>query len=57
VVGSEVGDPQDFRDMLAFIDEHKLKTVIERTFPLAEAREGLLYLQNKHQFGKIVVTI
>ena len=43
--------------MLAFIDQHKLKPVIERTFPLAEAREALLYLQNDHQFGKVVVTV
>jgi NADPH:quinone reductase-like Zn-dependent oxidoreductase len=57
VLGSQVGDPQDFRDMLAFVDKHKIKTVIERTFPLAEAKEALLYLQDKHQFGKIVVTI
>ena len=57
IVGSQVGDPQDFRDMLAFVEKHRIKPVIERSFPLAEAKEALLYLQNQHQFGKVVVTI
>ena len=43
--------------MLAFIDEHDIKPVIERSFPLAEAREALLYLEKEHKFGKVVVTI
>jgi len=57
IVGSQVGDPQDFREMLAFAGAHKIKPVVERIFPLAEAKEALLYLQNQHQFGKIVVKI
>lgn len=57
IVGSQVGDPQDFAEMLAFVGEHKIKPVIERVFPLAEAREALLHLQDQHKFGKIVVTI
>ena len=46
IVGSQVGDPQDFQEMLAFADKHEIKPVIERTFPLAEAKEALLYLQD-----------
>lgn len=57
IVGSQVGDRQDFSDMLAFVEKHKIKPVIERSFPLAEAKEALLYLENSHKFGKIVVTI
>ncbi len=57
IVGSQVGDPQDFQEMLAFAARHEIKPVIERTFPLAEAREALLYLQDQHSFGKIVVTM
>jgi zinc-binding alcohol dehydrogenase/oxidoreductase len=57
IVGSQVGDPQDFRDMLAFVGKHKIKPVIERSFPLAQAKEALLYLEHQHQFGKVVVTI
>lgn len=57
IVGSQVGDPQDFREMLAFVEQHQIKPVIERSFPLAEAREALLYLENEHTFGKVVVTV
>jgi len=57
IVGSQVGDLQDFREMLAFVEQHKIKPVIERSFPLAEAREALLYLENEHKFGKVVVTV
>lgn len=56
IVGSQVGDPQDFRDMLAFVEKHGIKPVIEKTFPLDQAREALLYLENEHHFGKVVVT-
>jgi NADPH:quinone reductase-like Zn-dependent oxidoreductase len=55
IVGSQVGDPQDFRDMLAFAEKHEIKPVIERTFPLAEAREALIHLRDSHKFGKIAV--
>jgi zinc-binding alcohol dehydrogenase/oxidoreductase len=57
IMGSQVGDPQDFRDMLALIGEKRIKPVIERTFMLAEAREALLHLQDKHRFGKVVIRI
>jgi NADPH:quinone reductase-like Zn-dependent oxidoreductase len=57
IVGSQVGDPQDFKDMLAFAGEHKIKPVIERTFPLADAKEALLHLRDAHSFGKTVVVM
>jgi NADPH:quinone reductase-like Zn-dependent oxidoreductase len=57
IVGSQVGDPQDFKEMLTFVDKHQIKPVIERTYPLAQAREALLHLRDSHKFGKIVVTM
>ena len=57
IVGSQVGDMQDFREMLAFVEQHRIKPVIERSFPLAQAREALLYLEHEHKFGKVVVTV
>lgn len=57
IVGSQVGDQQDFREMLAFVEQHRIKPVIERSFPLAQAREALLYLEHQHKFGKVVVTV
>lgn len=57
ILGSQVGDPQDFREMAAFIQDKRIKPEIERVFPLAEAREALLFLQDSHKFGKVVITI
>lgn len=57
IVGSQVGDLEDFREMLMFVEQHRITPVIERSFPLAQAREALLYLENEHKFGKVVVTV
>jgi zinc-binding alcohol dehydrogenase/oxidoreductase len=56
VIGTNVGTLEDFKAMLAFVSEHKLEPVIERSFPLDEAAEALAFLQEKHQLGKIVIT-
>jgi NADPH:quinone reductase-like Zn-dependent oxidoreductase len=56
IVGSQVGDPIDFREMLEFASEHQIRPVIEQRYPLDQAKEALLHLRDKHQFGKIVVT-
>jgi len=55
IVGSQVGDPQDFKDMLAFAGKHEIKPVVEQTFPLGQAKEALITLRDGHKFGKIVV--
>ena len=57
IVGSQVGDPQDYRDMLAFATQYEIKPVIEATYPLARAKEALLHLRDSHKFGKVVVTM
>lgn len=57
ILGSQVGDVTDFREMLAFADQHKIKPVIQTSFPLAQAREALLHLRDNHSFGKISVTM
>jgi NADPH:quinone reductase-like Zn-dependent oxidoreductase len=57
IVGSQVGDPEDFRNMLAFVGKHGIKPVIEKSFSLGEAPEALLYLEKQHKFGKVVVTL
>ena len=39
--GSNVGNPQEFRDMVAFVAEHRITPVIEQAFPFAEAKAAL----------------
>jgi NADPH:quinone reductase-like Zn-dependent oxidoreductase len=57
IMGTNVGDLEDFTAMLAFVNEKKLQPVIERKFTLAESKEAMQYLQHAHGFGKVVITI
>jgi zinc-binding alcohol dehydrogenase/oxidoreductase len=57
IKGTNMGNPQEFREMIAFVSAQKLMPVIDRIFPLAEAKEALAYLQDGHSFGKVVITI
>jgi zinc-binding alcohol dehydrogenase/oxidoreductase len=56
VMGTNVGNIEDFKAMLGFVAEHRLEPVIERSFPLDEAAQALAFLQEKHRLGKIVIT-
>jgi zinc-binding alcohol dehydrogenase/oxidoreductase len=56
VMGTNVGNLEDFKAMLAFVSEHRLEPVIERSFRLDQAAQALAFLQEKHQLGKIVIS-
>lgn len=52
--------PDDFKQLdvfLRLIQEKKLKVVIDRTFPLKEARAAQRYLEGREHFGKVVLTM
>lgn len=52
--------PEKFAQLDAFVDlirKQELKVVIDRTFPLREAREAQRYLEGREHFGKIVLTM
>lgn len=55
--GSTMGSPADFAAMLAFVNEHQLKPIVDRTFPLSEGNQALAQMQTSPQFGKYVLTI
>jgi zinc-binding alcohol dehydrogenase/oxidoreductase len=57
VLGSTMGSPSDFREMLALFGGEKLRPVIDRTFPLREAGQALRRMEQGAQFGKIALTI
>lgn len=41
----------------AFIDQHKIKPVIDRTFPLDQAKDAYAYQASPDLFGKVVITL
>jgi zinc-binding alcohol dehydrogenase/oxidoreductase len=57
ILGSTMGSPDDFRAMLALFGEGKLRPVVDRVYPLAEAGQALRRMDQAAQFGKIVLQI
>jgi NADPH:quinone reductase-like Zn-dependent oxidoreductase len=57
IMGTNVGNLEDFKAMLAFVNDKQLKPVIDRKFTLAEAKAAMQYLKDAHGFGKVVISI
>ena len=55
VIGTNVGNVEEFNAMLAFIDQHNLKPVIDKVFDFDDAKAAFEYLASSHQFGKVVI--
>ncbi len=52
--------PEDFRELanlLNLIQEKKFQVIIDRTFPMAEARAAQQHLEGRGHFGKVVLTM
>jgi NADPH2:quinone reductase len=50
--------PEDFRELahlLNLVQEKKLQVIIDRSFPLAEARAAQRHLEGRGHFGKVVL--
>ncbi|MDX8526252.1 NAD(P)-dependent alcohol dehydrogenase [Mesorhizobium sp. MSK_1335] len=50
-----VGSRNGLEAMLAAVAAHRLKPVIDKAFPFAEAREAYRYFQQGDVFGKVVI--
>ncbi len=55
ILGSPMSNRADLREVMKLIWEGKLKPVIDRTFPLEQAREAQERLERGDQFGKILL--
>jgi len=51
-----VGSRTDFETMNRAIAMHRLRPVIDRTFPFAEAKEAYRHFEDRGHFGKVVIT-
>ena len=52
-----MGSRDEFQDMLAFSEKHRVHPVIDRAFPLSEGVEALRYLDTASQMGNVVLDI
>ena len=57
VYGSTMGTRAEFADMLGMFRDGHLSPVIDSVFPLSQAKEALRRLEEKRQFGKIVLRV
>jgi NADPH:quinone reductase-like Zn-dependent oxidoreductase len=57
VLGSTMGRKSDLLRVAAFVEQGKLKPVVDRVMPLREARAAHVALENREAFGKIVLSV
>ncbi|GAA4930453.1 quinone oxidoreductase family protein [Mucilaginibacter defluvii] len=57
ILGTTLGSPAEFEQMLQFISDHKIEPVIDEVFPLAEAEKAIRKMDDSSQFGKLVLKI
>lgn len=57
VQGIYVGSREMFEAMNRAISLHRLKPIVDRVFPFAEARLALQYMESASHFGKIAIRI
>jgi zinc-binding alcohol dehydrogenase/oxidoreductase len=55
ILGSTMGSPADFYNMLRFVEAHGIVPVIDEVFPFAETPEAFARMAAGKQFGKLVV--
>jgi NADPH:quinone reductase-like Zn-dependent oxidoreductase len=57
IIGSTMGSDHDMSDMLRIVAGASLHPVVDRTFPLEEARDALALLEAGEHFGKVVLEL
>ncbi|RZL90538.1 MAG: NADPH:quinone reductase [Variovorax sp.] len=57
ILGSTLGDLDEFSALLAWVEHHALRPVIDAAYPFEQAHAALDHLASGEQFGKVAVTI
>lgn len=55
ILGSTMGSPSDFAAMVALVDQHQIKPVVDKIFTPAEGAAAFRHMDEGLQFGKIVL--
>ena len=53
LLGSTMGSAEEYREMLAFIEKHEVRPVMEGMFPLEDYEQAFDLLEKAEQLGKI----
>ena len=57
LLGSYMGVKSELHTIMKLVANGRLKPVVDRVFPLAEAAAAHAYLESGQQFGKVVLTV
>ena len=57
IIGSTMGSRTDWQQMVAAIDMHRIKPVVDTVLPLADGRAAYERMEQAEQFAKIVLSI
>jgi NADPH:quinone reductase-like Zn-dependent oxidoreductase len=57
ILGSTMGSPEDFNNMLSFINTHKIVPIVSHVFPLSEINDAMAVIAKGDQFGKVCIEI
>jgi NADPH:quinone reductase-like Zn-dependent oxidoreductase len=55
ILGTTMGSPSDFQKLIQFIDEHKLKPIVDSVHSFKDAEKAINLMERSTQFGKIVL--
>jgi alcohol dehydrogenase len=56
ILGSNGWEPDDIRELFKLVQSGKLKVLIDKSYPLEEAKEAVRVIEDRAVFGKVVVT-
>jgi zinc-binding alcohol dehydrogenase/oxidoreductase len=57
ILGTTMGSPAEFGEMVRFVADHRITPLADRTFPLADGNDALDAMEASEHFGKLVLTI
>ena len=57
ILGSTMGSPEDFQNMLNLVNQFKIKPIVSHVFPLSAINEAMAVIATGEQFGKICIEI
>lgn len=55
ILGSFMGSKAELLEAMKFVNEGKIRAVVDQVLPLSEAREAHELIENRAQFGKVVL--
>jgi len=56
IVGSTMGSPDNFSDMLDVVTRHQIRPIVDSVYTLAHAEQAFDRMKQSEQLGKIVIT-